>query len=158
MITKVFEASSAEHFSNAAELFREYAKWLDVDFCFGDMEKEIADLPGSYGPPEGALLLARCDSAAAGCVALRNIGDGYCEMKRLFVRPAIRCQGTGRALVEAIVAKAHQLGYAKMRLDTITNRMNQAVALYRSLGFIDIEAYNEHPVECTAFLELNLLS
>ena len=76
-------------------------------------------------------------------------------MKRLFVKPAVRCQGTGRALVEAIVAKARELGYSKMRLDTISNRMNQAVSLYRSLGFKDIEAYNEHPVECTAFLELD---
>lgn len=137
-------------------LITAYAAWLNVDFCLGSIERELALFPGEYGPPCGVFLLAEQDGRAAGCVGLRRIADGVCEMKRLFVRPAFRGLGIGRALAEAIIDAARSMGYHTMRLDTIEDRMPEAVNLYRSFGFKNIPAYNEHPVQCTAWMELDL--
>ena len=111
-------------------------------------------LPGRYAPPDGRLLLARCDGQTVGCVALRKIGDDLCEMKRLFVRPAFQGQGVGRALAEAIIEQARQIGYKRMWLDTV---MEPAKALYRSLGFTEIPPYQEVPIEGVVFMELKLV-
>ncbi len=155
-MAELIQTCSQEDLAQIAELFREYAAWLGIDSCYGHIEKEVADLPGQYGPPEGCLLLAKQDNYIAGCVALRKIDDGICEMKRLHVRPPFRGRGVGRALATAIIAEARRMSYQRMRLDTIADRMKEAVSLYRSLGFQDIEAYNTHPQECTTFMELDL--
>ena len=137
-------------------LFREYARWLEIDLCFQNFEKELADLPGDYAPPDGRLLLA-CDHARpAGCVALRKIGDDTCEMKRLFVRSQFRGKGLGRGLTEAIIREAKDIGYHRMRLDTLPPKMDEAIALYRSLGFKEIEAYYNNPVPGAIFMESDL--
>jgi ribosomal protein S18 acetylase RimI-like enzyme len=133
------------------ELFREYFAWLGPEGWFTDIEAELAALPGGYD----AILLAREGDEIAGCVALRRLEEGVCEMKRLYVRPAARGSGAGRALVEASVARARELGYAAMRLDTLPT-MDTAQALYLSLGFREIERYNENPIEGVRFFELRL--
>ena len=89
----------------------------------------------------------------AGCVALRQIGDGVCEMKRLFVQPALRGKGVGRALAQAIIEEARQIGYKRMRLDTA---FEPARSLYRSLGFREIPPYQHVPVKGVIFMELEL--
>ena len=150
------QASSPEEVECARELFEEYAAWLQIDLCFQNFDKELASLPGQYAPPDGRLLLAIEDEQVAGCVALRKIGENTCEMKRLFVRSQFRGKGLGRKLAETIIAEARQIGYERMRLDTLPGRMDQAIKLYRSLSFSEIPAYYHNPVPDATFMELLL--
>lgn len=112
---KISQAHSGEHLAAIHELFVEYAKAIQVDLCFQNFERELAELPGRYAPPEGRLFLALDGANAAGCVALRKIGDGICEMKRLFVRHAFRRKGLGRTLAVAVITAAREIGYGRMR-------------------------------------------
>ena len=116
-----------------------------------DFEAELAGLPGYYAPPAGRLLLARSDGTPAGCVALRDLGGGDCEMKRMFVPEAFRGQGVGRQLAEALIAEAGWAGYRKMRLDT-SHRQAAAMALYESVGFRKAPPYYELPDDLADWL------
>ena len=137
-------------------LFREYQAWLDLDLCFQSFEEELATLPGRYAPPTGRLLLAEHDGKVVGVVASREIAPGICEMKRLFVQPAAHGLGIGRALAERLIDEARSAGYRAMRLDTVAERMGNAVALYERLGFRDIPAYTHNPDPSTRYMELEL--
>lgn len=157
---RIAQAENESEIAQARELFREYAASLGVDLCFQDFDRELATLPGKYAPPEGRLLLAHParaahDAAFAGCVALRKIAPEICEMKRLYVRPEFRGKGLGRKLVDAVIAEARAIGYARMRLDTLP-AMREAQTLYAALGFREIPAYCENPVPGSRFLELAL--
>jgi len=137
------------------ELLAEYAAGVGVPLDFQGFDREVAELPGAYAPPRGALLVVRVDGALAGCVALRPLAGDACEMKRLFVRPAARGLGLGERLALAVVAEARRLGYRRMRLDTLPT-MAAAQSLYERLGFRDIPPYTANPVAGTRFLELIL--
>lgn len=152
---RIAEAKSVAEIEIARALFREYAQWLGMDLGWQNFEEELRNLPGAYAEPQGRLLLAMVGSEAAGCVALRKLNDDVCEMKRLFVRESHRGSGAGRALALAVIEEARQIGYAKMRLDTLAV-MQSAHRLYQQLGFRSIEPYCYNPVAGTQFLELDL--
>jgi ribosomal protein S18 acetylase RimI-like enzyme len=149
-------AAEARDIGEIADLFRAYEAHIGVDLSYQDFAGELATLPGKYAPPQGQLLIARnADGAAIGCVALRPVdAPGCCEMKRLFVSAQGRGLGLGRALAEAIIAQAANLGYAELRLDTLPT-MHEAIALYRKLGFVPIEPYYAAR-EGTLFMALSL--
>jgi putative acetyltransferase len=157
-MTEIIGVQSQQDIDTTRELFKEYEGWLGINLCFQNFEKELANLPGEYVPPDGRLLLAFENNKVAGCIALRRIGEDVCEMKRLFVRSDFRGKGLGRKLVDAITAEAKEIGYQKIRLDTLPPKMNQAIALYRSLGFREIEPYYPNPVPGAKFMELELVS
>jgi carbonic anhydrase len=145
-----------EDIGHVRRLFRAYAGWLEVDLCFQDFEREVAELPGCYAPPGGRLLIARVGGEVVGCVGLRPLEIGVCEMKRLWVEPGFAGHGIGRALAEAIIDAARQIGYQRMRLDTIPARMPAAQHLYSALGFREIPAYYHNPLAGVLMLELKL--
>jgi putative acetyltransferase len=150
------QAETPAHFAQARELFLEYAQSLGFSLCFQNFDKELAGLPGDYAPPAGRLLLTEYEGELAGCVALHPLGSGICEMKRLYLRPQFRGKGLGRALATRIIAEARQIGYRRMRLDTVEPVMKDAVAMYRRLGFKEIAPYRTNPMAGAMYMELQL--
>jgi len=153
---EVIAASLPEHIEQTRVLFLEYAASLGFSLCFQSFDEELKSLPGAYAAPGGRLLLARYEQQAAGCVALRHLKENICEMKRLYVRPAYRGKSLGRMLVEGVIAEARTIGYERMRLDTIASSMQDAVELYRRMGFKEIPPYRANPIEGALYMELLL--
>ncbi len=153
---ELIPATLPEHIEQVRALFLEYGRSLGFSLCFQSFDEEMKNLPGAYGPPDGILVLARCADHAAGCIAMRKLGPGICEMKRLYVRPADRGRGLGWMLVERLIAEARMIGYERMRLDTIESAMKDAVELYRRMGFQEIAPYSTVPIESALWMELLL--
>jgi putative acetyltransferase len=151
----LIEVDDAAGIAAVRELFTEYAESLGFSLCFQGFDRELESLPGAYARPGGALLLARLDGKAVGCVGMRPLSPGICEMKRLYVKPAQRRSGAGRRLAEAIVAAGRDAGYEAMRLDTLET-MHAARGLYRSLGFVEIPAYYANPICNAVYMEVRL--
>jgi putative acetyltransferase len=137
-------------------LFLEYARSLDFELCFQSFDKELQELPAEYAKPHGRLILCQVDGKSAGCIALKRIEPEICEMKRLYVRPGFRGKQIGLKLANHIIDEARRAGYEKMRLDTIAGLMPHAIALYRSLGFVDIAPYYHNPIPNALYMELAL--
>ncbi|MEM9849597.1 MAG: GNAT family N-acetyltransferase [Bacteroidota bacterium] len=148
-ITEVYEGSALEA---VKVLLRQYAKARDFDAALKNFDRELAQLPGKYAAPTGALLLATYDGVAAACVALQALKDGVCEMKRLYVLPNFRRKGIAKALSIQLLQIAKDIGYTTMKLDTHPN-MLAAHHLYKSLGFKATARYNENPIEGILFFE-----
>ncbi len=154
-MTCIEQAVSPRAIAAARELFVEYQRAIGVDLCFQGFQAELAGLPGAYAPPRGRLLLARVDELPAGCGALRPLDGDAAELKRMWVRPAFRGRGLGRATAGALLEAARAAGYARVRLDTLPV-MAEAQALYRSLGFRVIPPYNDNPHPGAIHMELVL--
>jgi carbonic anhydrase len=154
-VIRVLGASHLEEIEQVRQFFRNYAAWLGVDLSFQNFDEEMASLPGRYAEPEGRLFYATVDGKGAGCVGVRPLAEGICELKRLYVEPSFRGSGVGRSLALAGIRAARQLGYRKIMLDTLP-AMRMAVKLYRELGFTAAPAYYQTPIEGTQFLALDL--
>lgn len=153
---EIIQSATAAHIDEARTLFREYEAWFGMSLCFQNFDAEVANLPGKYAPPEGRLFLAYADESLAGCIALRKLEAGVCEMKRLFVRDRFRGRQIGVKLIEKLFAEARAIGYEKMRLDTFPAKMGKAVSLYESYGFREIPPYYENPHGETLYMEKDL--
>jgi ribosomal protein S18 acetylase RimI-like enzyme len=153
---KIIKIDTQDELLAVQELFLEYATTLGFNLEFQNFEKEVRSLPGEYAEPNGCILLAKRYDEIVGCIALRPMDETVCEMKRMYIRPAHRGKGLGRALATAIIQEAIEKGYQYMRLDTI-NTMTEAIQLYYSLGFDDIAAYRYNPVSGAKYMELDLL-
>lgn len=149
-------AESPEQIAWVRELFLEYANSLSFSLCFQSFESELAQLPGDYAPPDGRLLLATIAHEPAGCVALHKAAAEIAEMKRLYVRSRFRGHSLGKILTQQVIAAARQIGYRRLRLDTVESMMGTAVALYRSLGFQEIPPYRPNPIAGALYMELRL--
>jgi ribosomal protein S18 acetylase RimI-like enzyme len=152
---KIIKANFPDSLEIVRDLFKEYASSLNFDLDFQNFKNEITNLPGEYSEPNGTILLAKYDDEYAGCVALRKIHNIYCEMKRLYVMPYYRGKGIGRELCVVVISIAKDVGYSFMRLDSISE-MRNAISLYKSLGFYEIEPYRYNPIKGAIFMELRL--
>lgn len=153
----IVQAESPAQVSTARQLIEEYAAWLEFKLCFQGFEEEMQSMPGKYASPAGRLLLALWDGKPAGVIALRPLEEaGLCEMKRLYVRPEFRGHQIGRLLAEHVIREAAEIGYERMRLDTVAGKMDSAIAMYRELGFKETDPYYQTPVGHTLFMELAL--
>jgi putative acetyltransferase len=157
---EIYQAVKSEDIGIIRELFVDYAQSLGFSLCFQGFDKELERLPGEYAPPEGRLLLAEYDGRVAGCIALKKVEipgvAKACEMKRLYVRPEFRTFGIGRTLAEKLIGEARTIGYERMVLDTVPSKMPAAVALYRSVGFVERTPYYANPLEEVLYMELEL--
>ncbi len=151
--------STPAELDTVREIFREYAQGLGVDLCFQQFDRELAELPGDYAAPRGALLIATVDGELAGCCALRALDSAdypnASEMKRLYVRKPFRGFGLGRQLAEAALDAARQAGYACVLLDTL-DEMEAARELYADLGFEEIPPYYHNPIPGAHYLKADL--
>lgn len=136
-------------------IWREFVASPSVSLDYQGNEAEFADLPGKYAQPYGRVILAERLGELNGCIALRKVNDGICEMKRLYVRPRARGLGIGRLLATSLIDEARSIGYSEMRLDVLAE-FERARALYESLGFAPADPVSFNPLPGTAFLGLKL--
>jgi ribosomal protein S18 acetylase RimI-like enzyme len=151
-VVEVVEAKTASQISWAIELIKAYATSLEIDLSFQNFDREMAEFPGAYTRPDGRLFLAIEGGEAVGVVALRKLSGKTCEMKRLYVRPDFRGKGVGRMLVRKVLGEAQEIGYTRMRLDTLSS-MIEAISLYESLGFEKIPPYRFNPHRSAVYME-----
>jgi ribosomal protein S18 acetylase RimI-like enzyme len=146
-------AMTDQDYRHARSLIRQYETWLDIDLSFQGIDAELAGLEQVYGPPSGCMILALDGDDVVGCVGLRALGDGYCEMKRMFVLPGHQGKGIGSLLLTRFMEMADALGYRYVRLDTIP-RLQEALRLYRRAGFKEIAAYYHNPDPDAVYMQL----
>lgn len=131
-------------------LFSEYQQELNEDLCFQSFETELQDPFTKY--KSGAILLAYWNNKVAGCIALQELDDGACEMKRLYVKPSFRKHKIGEGLSVKLMEMAKRSGYKIMKLDTL-QKLQPAIALYKKLGFEETTAYYDNPIKHVVYMQ-----
>lgn len=152
----ISQVEAPAQIAQARELFLEYAQSLGFSLCFQNFDQELGGLPGDYAPPDGRLFLAEHDGQLAGCGALHRLDETSGEMKRLYVRPGFRGLRLGRRLAERILSEARNIGYLRVRLDTVAGTMDEAITLYRRMGFREIAPYRANPIAGALYMEMEL--
>lgn len=147
--------ATARDLEDVRILFGEYSRLVSEALCFQNFDQELEALPGLYAPPGGVLLIARDAEAAAGCVALKQLDPVSGEMKRMYVRDTYRGTGLGRRLAVAVIEEARKRKYRRVVLDTLP-KLAPAIALYRDLGFREIEPYLASPTPGAICFELRV--
>jgi putative acetyltransferase len=148
----IIEATTATEYEAAALLFQEYAVWLNIDLSFQNFEEELQQLKKMYAFPTGVILLATLENDFVGCVAVRKKENEIAELKRMYIKPVHQQKGIATLLLEKSLTIASQLGYKKIRLDTLDN-MTPAINLYKKNGFYEIEPYYFNPEKSAVFFE-----
>jgi carbonic anhydrase len=148
---------SSTHFSLAKKLTQDYMLWLGEDLFYQGIEKEFEIFHKMYNKPIGCFIFAMINGSVAGGVGVRFLAEGICEMKRLFVYDKFRGHQLGKILSEELIKVSKDLGYKKMRLDTIP-RLDNALKLYQELGFYQIPKYYENPDDRVIYFELDFTS
>lgn len=154
-MVQIREGRTTSQIASARELIREYSASLGIDLSFENFEQEMAAFPAPYTRPGGLILVALEGGEAVGVVGFRRLSGKVCELKRMYVRPGLRGLGIGRRLAERAIEEARDVGYTRMRLDTLS-RLKEAVSLYGSLGFREIAPYRANPHKGVIYLELDL--
>ena len=161
MLYNFFRARTPQDFNDAKTLFLEYAEWLQVDLCFQEFDKELADIAQLYDDPTGGIFLMETGGKIVGCVGVKSLKmaveteNAVCELKRMYVREGHRRNGFGKIFLELAVELAVKLGYETMRLDTL-NRLKAAIALYEASGFVEIAPYYQNPLSEVRYFEKKL--
>ena len=154
-MVQIREAKTSRLVSSARDLIKEYSVSLGIDLSFQDFDKEMAEFPAHYTRPDGRVFVAVEQGEAVGVVGVRMFSRRVCELKRMYVRPEFRGKGVGRMLAERAIREAREIGYDRMRLDTLS-RLKEAVSLYSSLGFKEIPPYRANPNKGVVYMELEL--
>ena len=152
---KIIVAELQEEFSDAIELFKEYANAINFDAGFKNFQSELSSLKTHYSAPDGCLLLAYKNNEVIGCIAVREKQQGVAELKRFYVKPDFRQFKIGARLLEAAIENAKHLNFQYLRLEVIPT-LTKAKKLYYSFGFYSIEPYQTVALEGTAYMEKNL--
>ena len=154
-MVEIIKAHTDKDLEAAAFLFKEYAAWLNIDLCFQNFDEELLRLKEMYAEPDGAILLSKEEDIYTGCVAVRKKGHKIAELKRMYVRPAYQKKGLGEKLLKEALSMAKELGYEKIRLDTLAH-MTPAINLYEKYGFTLIDPYYFNPESNALFFEKKL--
>ena len=158
MMYKFFRAQTPQDFNDAKTLFLEYAQWLQVDLCFQEFDKELADIAHLYNAPSGGIILLETGGEIVGCVGVKGFNtetetkNTVCELKRMYLRKKHRGHAFGRVFIKKAVELAIELGYNTMRLDTL-NRLKAAIAVYEGTGFVEIAPYYDNPLSEVRYFE-----
>ncbi|GGH01945.1 hypothetical protein GCM10011586_17080 [Silvibacterium dinghuense] len=162
-IESISAQSSSDSITEAREMLLEYGRFVMAaeglsEHWFAKLEGEARGLPEFFAGHGGAMLVARVDGLAAGCVTYRALPDiaGGCEMKRLWVRDEFRGLGLGERLVQALMESAADAGYEAVYCDTIPASMGSAYRMYLRLGFVACEPYHPDFMEGMVFLRQEL--
>lgn len=153
---EIVVAESERQIAAVRRLFQEYAESLGFSLAFQHFDEELLNLPGGYAAPLGRLYLLQIGEEFVGCVALHPLNPELCELKRLYVQPAFRGAGAGGVLMGAVIDAARIIGYRKLRLDTVEPMMQEAISMYRAMGFHEVAPYRENPLPGALYMELDL--
>ncbi len=155
MPVEFIRATTEADYQAAASLFREYAAWLGIDLSFQDFGNELLELHDQYGPPKGGIILCKSDDAYIGCAGVREWEGDEAELKRMYLQPAFQGKGSGKRLLTETLELARELGYKSIRLDTL-EKLEAALQLYRSQGFVETPPYYHNPNTGVIYLQYTL--